>query len=72
MFCALDEIIDHLFFSCPLVRFVWSVMQCIFNSPMQPTTRKSSRRDVIYKTHLFSSLGQRNVSILGRFIRRST
>jgi hypothetical protein len=25
MFCAFDESIDHLFFGCPLARFVWSI-----------------------------------------------
>jgi hypothetical protein len=37
MFCASDEIIDHLFFACPLARFVWGIFQCAFNtSTRQP------------------------------------
>lgn len=31
MFCNLDESIDHLFFSCPVTRYVWNVVKCAFN-----------------------------------------
>jgi hypothetical protein len=36
MFCAMDETIEHLFFTCPLSRYVWTVFQCAFASPDQP------------------------------------
>jgi hypothetical protein len=36
MFCASDESIDHLFFACPLARFVWGLFQCAFDTPKQP------------------------------------
>jgi hypothetical protein len=36
MFCASDENISHLLFNCPVARYIWSVFQCTFNSPVQP------------------------------------
>jgi hypothetical protein len=36
MFCVANETISHLLFNCPLVRYIWSVFQCAFNSPVQP------------------------------------
>jgi hypothetical protein len=36
MFCAMDETIEHLFFTCPLSRYVWTVFQCAFASPDKP------------------------------------
>jgi hypothetical protein len=36
MFCAMDKDIDHLFFSCPVSRYIWSIFQCAFASPAQP------------------------------------
>ena len=38
MFCASHESIDHLFFSCPVAHYIWSVFQCAFNTPAQPTS----------------------------------
>jgi hypothetical protein len=35
-FCDADETILHLFFNCPLARYIWSLFQCAFNSPVQP------------------------------------
>jgi hypothetical protein len=32
----LYESIDHLFFTCPLARFIWGIFQCAFDSPKQP------------------------------------
>jgi hypothetical protein len=39
MFCAVDESIDHLFFSCPFARFEWGILQCAFNSHVQRIKR---------------------------------
>jgi hypothetical protein len=33
MFCAFDESIDHLFFTFPFARFLWSMFQYAFDSP---------------------------------------
>lgn len=38
MFCAGDESIDHLFFGCPLLRFVWGVFQVAFDLIPAPSS----------------------------------
>jgi hypothetical protein len=37
MFYVADESIDHRFFSCPFTRFIWDILQCTFNAPVQPS-----------------------------------
>lgn len=31
IFCNLDESIDHLLFTCPVARYIWNVVKCVFN-----------------------------------------
>ena len=33
-FCNLDETIQHLFFDCPNAKFIWRLVQVVFNLPM--------------------------------------
>ena len=33
-FCNLDETIQHLFFYCPNAKFIWRLVQVVFNLPM--------------------------------------
>lgn len=28
LFCALDDSIDHLFFHCPVAKYIWGVFHC--------------------------------------------
>jgi hypothetical protein len=36
VFCAMDEIIDHLFFACLIAGMIWSIFQCAYNTLAQP------------------------------------
>ena len=35
-FCGSKESISHLFFKCPLARYVWQVVVCAFNLKNSP------------------------------------
>jgi hypothetical protein len=35
-FCDCEESIDHLFFTCPLARYLWSILNCAFCLPSTP------------------------------------
>lgn len=36
MFCGADESINHLFFFCPLSRYIWNYLCCTFGLPSPP------------------------------------
>jgi hypothetical protein len=35
LFCGCNETIDHLFFKCPLARYIWNVVSCTFGLKFQ-------------------------------------
>jgi hypothetical protein len=39
-FCSENETISHLFFSCPLARYIWNVACCAFGFKNRPTSIK--------------------------------
>lgn len=36
VFCGQDETIDHLFFSCSVVRLIWNLLRCAFDLHSMP------------------------------------
>jgi hypothetical protein len=32
LFCGKDESIEHIFFACPLARYLWNIVSCVIGS----------------------------------------
>jgi hypothetical protein len=59
-FCGCDETIDHLFFHCPIARYVWRVIQVALNLVVIPKSIRdlcdgwlSKHKDIITNLLLF-------------------
>lgn len=40
-FCGREETVEHLFLSCPLAKYTWTVLACTFNFQWMPVTIQS-------------------------------